>query len=115
MLITSRPSETLHVPTCDGVAIIDRSVRPKPGDTILFEAYGICRIGRLGQNYIICEDGDTYEGEALEDISVIGVQMWNVVEVGEDAALGKRTASAPAASRAASAAQGCEAQTAKEL
>lgn len=84
MLITSRPSETLHVPTCDGVAIIDRSVRPKVGDTILFEAYGICRIGRLGPDYIICEDGDTYEGEALEDISVIGVQMWNVVEVYED-------------------------------
>ncbi|WP_349844484.1 hypothetical protein ABNP39_08340 [Pantoea dispersa] len=81
MLITSRPSETLHVPTCDGVAIIDRSVRPKPGDTILFEAYGICHIGRLGPDYIICEDGDTYEGEVLEDISVIGVQMWNVVEV----------------------------------
>lgn len=111
MLITSRPSETVHVPTCDGVAIIDRSVRPKPGDTILFEAYGICHIGRLGQNYIICEDGDTYEGEALEDISVIGVQMWNVVEVGEDVALGNRTASAPAASRALALQNVSEAET----
>lgn len=64
--------------------MIDRSVRPKPGDTILFEAYGICHIGRLGPNYIICDDGETYEGEALEDISVIGVQMWNVVEVYEN-------------------------------
>ncbi|MEK6305806.1 MAG: hypothetical protein V4752_05700 [Pantoea dispersa] len=99
MLITSRPSETLHVPTCDGLAIIDRSVRPKPGDTILFEAFGICHIGRLGPNHIICEDGDTYEGEALEEISVIGVQMWNVVEECEDAAFGSRTASTPAASR----------------
>ncbi|MDT8848886.1 hypothetical protein RN053_00105, partial [Pantoea dispersa] len=62
VLITSRLSETLHVPTCDGVVIIDRSVRPKPGDAILFEAYGICHLGRLGPNYIIWEDGDMYEG-----------------------------------------------------
>ncbi|WP_346302599.1 hypothetical protein [Pantoea sp. Morm] len=83
------------------MAIIDRSVWPKPGDTILFEAYGTCHIGRLGPDYIICEDGETYEGEALEDISVIGVQMWNVVEVCGDAALGNRAAPAPAASRGA--------------
>lgn len=50
--------------------------------------------------YITCEDGDTYEGEELEDISVIGVQMWNVEEVGEDTPQENLAASAPAARRA---------------
>ncbi|WP_394515966.1 hypothetical protein [Pantoea sp. SGAir0430] len=90
------------------MAIIDRSVRPKPGDTILFEAYGICHIGRLGPNYIICDDGETYEGEALEDISVIGVQMWNVVEVYEDTPHGNLAVSASAASRLHSTQKVCE-------
>lgn len=84
MLILSRPSETLHVPTCEGAAIIDRTIRPKVGDTIYFEAFGICQLGLLGRDYIICEDGDTFEGEVLEEITAIGVQTWGIVETYED-------------------------------
>lgn len=84
MLILSRPSETLHIPTCDGVVIIDRSVRPKVGDTIYFVAFGICQPGMLGRNYIACEDVETFEGEALEEITIIGVQTWGVISARED-------------------------------
>lgn len=84
MLIISRPSETLHIPTCDGVVIIDRSVRPKVGDTIYFVAFGICQLGMMGRNYIACEDGETFEGEALEEITIIGVQTWGVISARED-------------------------------
>ncbi|MDO6406246.1 hypothetical protein [Pantoea phytobeneficialis] len=55
---------------------MDKSVKPVLGDTIYFEAWDKYQIGRLEKSAIICEDGDTIEGESLEEVTVIGVITW---------------------------------------
>ena len=83
-LMVPRPAATLFVPTDDGFVLIDKSIRPKAEDTIYFEAFGQFQLGRLGRNYIVCQDGETFEGEALEQITIIGVQTWGVVSLHND-------------------------------
>lgn len=62
-LMIAVPSATLFVPTTDGFAIVDKSRKPKVDDIIYFEAFGFFNIGRLGCDYIICQDGETFEDE----------------------------------------------------
>lgn len=83
-LMVPRPAATMVVPTCDGFALVDKSIRPKEGDTIYFEAFGQCQFGMFGPSYIICQDGETLEGEALEEVTIVGVQTWGVISVHDD-------------------------------
>lgn len=83
-IMVPRPAATLFVPTDDGFVLIDKSIKPKVNDIIYFEAFGIYELGRLGRDYIICQSGDTFEGEAMKDIVVIGVQTWGIISVHED-------------------------------
>ncbi|WP_343552096.1 hypothetical protein [Pantoea sp.] len=76
-----RPAATLLVPTVDGFALVDKSIKPKVGSVIYFEAFGLFQLGRLGDRYIVCQDGETIEGEALEEVTVVGVQTWGVLSV----------------------------------
>ncbi|MDF7658289.1 hypothetical protein PUG81_04855 [Erwiniaceae bacterium L1_54_6] len=78
-LMVSHPSATLFVPTIDGMALVDQSIRPKVGDTIYFEAFGIFQLGLFGGHYIVCQDGETLEREALDEVTVVGVQTWGIV------------------------------------
>lgn len=67
---------TYLLDTQDGYVVVDKSVKPGLGDTIYFEAWDKHQIGRLEKHAIICEDGDTIEGEPLEEVIVIGVVTW---------------------------------------
>ncbi|RRW77596.1 hypothetical protein EGJ48_03355 [Pantoea dispersa] len=83
-IMVSRPAATLFVPTCDGLVLVDKSLKPNVGDLIYFELYGTCQLGRLERNHIACPDGETLEGEVLNDVTVIGVQTWGVISARED-------------------------------
>ena len=83
-MMVLRPAATLFVPTADGIALVDKSIRPKEGDTIYFQAFGQCQFGIFGPGYIICQDGDALEGEVLEEVTIVGVQTWGVISVHED-------------------------------
>lgn len=78
-MMISRPAATIFVPTSDGFVLIDKSMKAVPGSTIYFEAFGLFQLGRLGDRHIACQDGETIEGEALEEVTVIGVQTWGVI------------------------------------
>ncbi|MFT4271177.1 MAG: hypothetical protein QM578_09215 [Pantoea sp.] len=78
-LMVSHPAATIFVPTADGIALVDQSIRPKAGDTIYFEAFGGYQFGVFGTHCIICQDGDTLEGEILEEVTIIGVQTWGII------------------------------------
>jgi DNA polymerase V len=69
---------TIMVETADGLVVVDTSIRPRQGDTIYFEAWDKRQLGKLAPTAIICEDGDTIEGEPLEEVRVIGVVTWVV-------------------------------------
>ncbi|MBP2197238.1 hypothetical protein [Pantoea cypripedii] len=68
----------LIVETADGLVVVDTSIRPRHGDTIYFEAWDMRQLGKLAPTAIICDDGDTIEGEPLEEVVVIGVVTWVV-------------------------------------
>jgi DNA polymerase V len=51
----------------------------KWGDTIYFEAFGIFQLGLFGGHYIICQDGEFLEREALDEVAAVGVQTWEIV------------------------------------
>lgn len=78
-LMVSSPASTIMVDTADGLAVVDKSLKPRQGDTIYFVAWDKLQLGRLTRNAIICEDGDTIEGEPLEEVTVIGVVAWGII------------------------------------
>lgn len=72
-LLVARPGTTLKVDTVSGFALVDRSLMPQTGDTVAFELFGINQFGRVYPACIITEDGEAVEGDALEEVRVIGV------------------------------------------
>lgn len=77
-IMGAHQEKVLTIETTEGCVLVDTSIRPNQGDTIYFEAWDKRQLGRLGKNYIICDDGDTIEGESLEGVVVIGVVTWVV-------------------------------------
>ncbi|MDF7657651.1 hypothetical protein PUG81_01620 [Erwiniaceae bacterium L1_54_6] len=73
------------IETAEGYAVVDTSILPKQGDTIYFEAWGMQQFGKLAPTAVICDDGDTIEGEPLEEVNVIGVVTWVVTRAWDGA------------------------------
>ncbi|WP_236640109.1 hypothetical protein [Dickeya undicola] len=59
--------------TADDCVMVDKSLKPRQGDTIYFEAWDKQPLGRFERNATICEDGEAIEDELLEKVVVIGV------------------------------------------
>lgn len=72
----------IMVDTLDGLVVLDTSIRPRQGDTIYFEAWDMRQLGKFYPTAIICKDGDTIEGESLEEVVEIGVVTWVVTARG---------------------------------
>ncbi len=74
----------LVIETSRGYAVVDKSMRPKRGE--------YCLINWLGRNYfarpmglaLITEDGEAIEGDALDDVTVVGVVTWLVNRTRDD-------------------------------
>lgn len=83
-LMVHRPAATLFIPTDEGLILVDKSLKPKDGDVIYFEAWGTFQIGRLGKHHIVCRDGETVEGEELENVTIVGIVTFEVLHVHEE-------------------------------
>jgi DNA polymerase V len=83
-LMVLHPAATLFIPTTDGMVLVDKSMKPKVGDVVYFEAWGTFQVGRLGKYYIVCQDGETIDGEALENVTIIGTVTFEVLHVHEE-------------------------------
>ncbi|ELY4575633.1 hypothetical protein SMZ97_003268 [Cronobacter turicensis] len=59
--------------TSTGYAVIDVSMMPTIGATILFSLFGNVQFGFITKNAIITDDGEALEGAALDDVQVVGV------------------------------------------
>lgn len=59
--------------TSEGYAVIDVSLRPVQGDTLLILTDGRTQFCKLRGRAFISEDGESIEGEALEDVQILGV------------------------------------------
>ncbi|HBS7086484.1 TPA: hypothetical protein ACVFGY_002146 [Klebsiella pneumoniae] len=64
---------TRVVVTETGYAVVDFSVKPKQGDTVLIQYTGGTDFAKVMGRAFITRDGEALEGEALDDVVVIGV------------------------------------------
>ncbi|HBS6541928.1 TPA: hypothetical protein MAN02_001934 [Klebsiella pneumoniae] len=64
---------TRVVVTETGYAVVDFSVKPKQGDTVLIQHGGGTDFAKIMGRAFITRDGEALEGEALDDVTVVGV------------------------------------------
>ncbi len=77
-LVHFNPGSTIYLQSDDSVVLVDRSLKPSDGCTVAFEMLGQNYFGKIMGRSIITEDGEALEGEALDDVVVIGV-VTNIV------------------------------------
>lgn len=66
----------------DGMTyVVDAAIKPRDGSTICYEWLGDCGIGKLMGASVITPDGDSIEGEALAELTVIGTVVAAVVHL----------------------------------
>ncbi|CAM8038959.1 hypothetical protein C4Y57_010035 [Klebsiella variicola] len=64
---------TRVVQTETGYAVVDFSVKPKQGDTVLIQYTGGTDFAKVMGKAFITRDGEALEGEALDDVVVLGI------------------------------------------
>ncbi|HCA4636908.1 TPA: hypothetical protein MRT91_005160 [Klebsiella quasipneumoniae] len=64
---------TRIVQTETGYAVVDLSVKPKQQDTVVIQYPGGTDFAKVMGRAFITRDGEALEGEALDDVVVIGV------------------------------------------
>jgi DNA polymerase V len=64
---------TRIVQTASGYAVVDISVKPKQQDTVLIHYIGQTDFAKIMGRAFITRDGEAIEGEALDDVVVMGV------------------------------------------
>jgi len=79
-------SNSLIIETSSGFAVVERGSQPKTGDYVLVSWLGHNYFARPAGRALITEDGEAIEGEALDDVEVIGVVTWLVNRALDDEA-----------------------------
>lgn len=79
-------SNSLIIETTSGFAVIERGSKPKTGDYVLISWLGHNYFARPAGKSLITEDGEAIEGDALDDVEVIGVVTWLVNRTRDDEA-----------------------------
>lgn len=77
-------ANTRVVETSDGYAVIDVSRGPQQGDTVLISYDGRTEFAKLMGRAFITADGESIEGEALDDVEVGGVVTHTIVDLMQD-------------------------------
>lgn len=77
-------ANSLVIETSRGYAVVDKSMRPKKGEYVLINWLGRNYFARPAGKALITEDGEAIEGEALDDVNVIGVVTWLVNRTRDD-------------------------------
>lgn len=77
-------SNTRLVQTETGYTIIDCSVKPKQGDTVLIQYGGSTDFAKIMGRAFITRDGEALEGESLDDVTVVGVVTFVINRTGKD-------------------------------
>ncbi len=70
-----------------GYVVLDISLKPKQGSQLLIQHGGGTELTTLRGKSLITEDGEAIEGDALDDVSVVGVVAFTICDVRQDNAV----------------------------
>lgn len=75
---------TRIVQTETGYAVVDFAVKPKQQDTVLIQYSGGTDFAKVMGRAFITRDGEALEGEALDDVVVLGIVTFVINRIGKD-------------------------------
>lgn len=75
---------TRIVTTDTGYAVVDFSVKPKQGNTVLIQYSGGTDFAKIMGKAFITRDGEALEGEALDDVVVLGIVTFVINQIEKD-------------------------------
>lgn len=78
---------TLLFERSGGYVVLDISLKPRQGSQVLIQHGGGTELATLRGNSLITEDGEAIKGEALDDVTVIGVVTFTICDVRQDNAV----------------------------
>lgn len=67
--------------------MLDISLKPKHGSRVLIQHGGGTELATLRGKALITEDGEAIEGEALDNVTVIGIVTFTICDVRQDNAV----------------------------
>ncbi|WP_195605924.1 S24/S26 family peptidase [Klebsiella oxytoca] len=76
---------TRIIETDSGYAVIDTSMKPRQQSTVLIAYDGLTDFAKvvMGRSFIT-RDGEAIEGDALDDVHVLGVVTFTIIDVREN-------------------------------
>lgn len=72
------------ISTDSGFAVLDLSLKAKQGSTVLIRHAGLMEFAKILGRAFITMEGEAIEGEALDDVEVIGVVTYTIHNVMQD-------------------------------
>ncbi|HFG1039631.1 TPA: hypothetical protein ACGEHF_003548 [Klebsiella pneumoniae] len=70
-----------------GYIVLDISLKPKQGSQLLIQHGGGAELATLRGKSLITEDGEAIEGDALDDVTVIGVVTFTICDMRQDSTI----------------------------
>lgn len=83
-IVCGTNANTMIIETSDGYAVVEKGSQPKAGEYVLINWLGRNYFARPAGKSLITEDGEAIEGDALDDVEVIGVVTWLVNRTRDD-------------------------------
>ncbi|WP_252043649.1 hypothetical protein [Enterobacter asburiae] len=78
------PSSASIVETQEGYDVVDKAALIRRGETLLIWYYGRQQHARWEGNALITDDGEAIEGDALDDVRLVGVVTHTIHRVHTD-------------------------------
>ncbi|EFH8163209.1 hypothetical protein L6019_RS23335 [Escherichia coli] len=72
-------ANSMIVETTTGYAVVNRAMVPTKGNVVLIAFCGRNQFARVLGNSLITDDGESLEGDVLDDVSVAGVVTFTIV------------------------------------
>lgn len=77
-------NNSLVIETSSGYAVINRALRCQQSNTVLIQFHGHSQFAKLLGKAFITDDGDAIEGEALDEVNVVGVVTFFIIKTNQD-------------------------------
>ncbi|VTN05189.1 Uncharacterised protein [Raoultella ornithinolytica] len=75
---------TRIIETDSGYAVIDVSLKPRQQCTVLIAYDGLTDFAKIMGRAFITRDGEGNEGDALDDVQILGVVTFTIIDVREN-------------------------------